>query len=142
MTEPTIPAIDRLLVGDVMSGVGVTIGPDESVLMAFELMSRAHTRHLAVVTPEGCCLGLLDAMTLMQEWYPAPLARQRRPVSAVMRERMPVVRATDALRFAAEQLLVNDIDGMAVVGEDRRVVGIVTSRDIVAAVAGRSAVPA
>lgn len=129
--------VESLRASDVMTTTLLTVAPDESVLMAYELMSRAGVHHLPVVSPHGHCLGLLDARTLMQEWYPAPLARQRRPVSALVGHRVPSVRADDTLREVAEQMDVNEVDALPVVDEHGRLLGLVTSRDIVAAVAGR-----
>lgn len=130
-------ALEKLRAEDVMSTILLTVGPEESVLMAYELMSRAGVHHVPVVTSDGRCLGLLDAPTLMQEWYPAPLSRQRRPVRALLRNRTPSVEPKDSLRFVAEQLDVNDVDAMPVVDNHGRLLGLVTSRDVVAAVAGR-----
>ncbi len=130
-------ALEDLRARDVMSTVLLTVGPDESVLMAYELMSRAGVHHIPVVTSTGHCLGLLDAPTLMQEWYPAPLSRQRRPVRALLRNRTPAVEPGDSLHFVAEQLHINDVDALPVVDAQGRLLGLVTSRDVVAAVAGR-----
>ncbi len=130
-------ALEDLRAQDVMSTILLTVSPDESVLMAYELMSRAGVHHVPVVTSTGHCLGLLDAPTLMQEWYPAPLSRQRRPVRALLRHRTPAVEPNDSLRFVAEQLDINDVDALPVVDGQGRLLGLVTSRDVVAAVAGR-----
>jgi CBS domain-containing membrane protein len=136
-TAPQPTALEELRAEDVMSTILLTVGPDESVLMAYELMSRAGVHHVPVVTSSGRCLGLLDAPTLMQEWYPAPLSRQRRPVRALLRNRTPSVEPKDSLRFVAEQLDINEVDALPVVDAHGRLLGLVTSRDVVAAVAGR-----
>lgn len=68
MTSPTDTRSGRPLeertVAEVMAHDLLTLAADDSMLMAWEVMSRAHYHHLPVVTDDGRLLGVLDTETL------------------------------------------------------------------------------
>lgn len=110
---------------------------DESVLVAWEVMERAGIHHLPVITPDGRCAGVVDAATIAAEWEAGPPAHARRPVSAYVRERRsPRVYRSDTVRVAARVMAANGLDAVPVVDQNGALVGLITARDLIAALAG------
>jgi CBS-domain-containing membrane protein len=77
----------------------LTITADDSMLMAWEAMSRAHYHHLPVVTDDGRLLGVLDTEALSSHWQEGP---DRRSVRSLLTDRQYVsMRPTDQVSTAA-----------------------------------------
>lgn len=133
MTATTVGTGDGLCVSDVMSTRLVTVGPDDSLLAAWELMARGGIHHLPVVV-NGRCVAVVDDR-LVAGTLANPLARARRKIGHVMPPRIHCVLADTPLRRAAEIMYVEQVTAVPVVDEDMRIVGLVTDRDVVAAVA-------
>lgn len=64
--------VETMTASDVMSRTLVTVEPDESPLMAWELMRRAGVHHLPVVDAESRILGVLGRDDLASHWSGGP----------------------------------------------------------------------
>ncbi|WP_067808136.1 CBS domain-containing protein [Actinomadura formosensis] len=124
--------VDELMTRDLL-----TIAAEESVLMAWELMCRAGVHHLPVTDDEGAFLGVVDAQTLTAEWHAATPCDARRPVTTLLPSRPPVtVRPTATVAEAARAMLEADRDHAPVTDERGVLLGLITARDLIAALAG------
>jgi CBS domain-containing protein len=120
-------------VSDVMSRALITVGPEDSLLSAWELMARGDIHHLPVVV-HGRCLSVVDDR-IVAGALANPLARPRRRVADVMPPRVHCVLADTPVRRAAEIMRNERTTAVPVVDERMNIVGLVTDRDVVAAVA-------
>ena len=132
-TEP----VEKLTAREVMSAALITVSEDETILLAWELMTRAQIHHLPVVDAQGRCRGLLDDRSLAAEWIVGPLSRQRRRVRELLGSRVVHVAPEDPLSKVAVEMHANARDAVPVVDEDGELVGLITCRDIVSALAGQ-----
>jgi CBS domain-containing membrane protein len=128
---------DDLHVRDVMSRTLVTVPPDESLLSAWELLSRGEFHHLPVVD-RARCVSLVDDRQVAAA-LANPLVRRHRRVSEMMPRRVHRVLEDTSLRRVAEIMLLEHVTGLPVVDERMGLVGLVTDRDVLAAVAGSGA---
>ena len=125
------------LVADVMSTEVLTVGAEETTLMAWELMRQGGYDHVPVIGSDGHCIGVLDAETMAAAWDGGGPDRMRMPVSAVVGHRTPPrVLESDSVAATARAMLAARADFVAVTDADDRLVGLVTAQDLVAAVAG------
>lgn len=126
-------------VADVMAAEVLTVAADETTLMAWELMRQGGYHHVPVVTADGRCIGVLDAETMAAAWDGGGPDRMRMPVSTVVARRpLPHVTVADSVAATARTMLAAEQDFVAVTDTEERLVGLVTARDLVAAVAGRT----
>lgn len=121
------------LVSDVMTRQPVTVGPEESLFAAWSLLSSGDVHHLPVVS-DGRCLAVLDDRTVAAAVMSAPTLRSRR-VADVMPPRVHCVLPGTTLRRAAGIMAMEHATAVPVVDGTLRLVGLVTHRDVVAAVA-------
>jgi CBS domain-containing protein len=125
-------------VADVMSGEVLTVAAEETTLMAWELMRQGGCHHVPVVSTDGHCIGVLDAETMAAVWDGGGPDRMRMPVSTVVGRRpLPRVTTADSIATTARAMLAAEQDFVTVTDAEERLVGLVTARDLVAAVAGR-----
>lgn len=132
--EPATP-VSALLAGDVMSRSLVVVDAEDSVLIAWEVLTTAGVHHLPVLS-EGRLLGVISDRDLAVEWLVGPLARARRRTGEVVTRRPVRVRPEDSLGHVAEAMRATGTDCVAVTTPDGGLLGLITSRDVVAAVAG------
>ncbi|MDP4510054.1 CBS domain-containing protein [Nonomuraea turcica] len=129
--------IESLTAGQVMSRVLVAVKPDESPLMAWELMRRAGVHHLPVVDGTNV-LGILTREQLAASWQGGPDEQSSRQVRALLgRGCRPRVRPDTPLARVAAVMLDAGCDAVPVVSGDG-LVGMVTAHDVLVAVAGRA----
>lgn len=129
-------------VTEVMRDALLTVAGEETTLMAWELMRQCGDHHVPVVGPDGHCVGVLDAETMAAAWDGGGPDRMRMPVRTIVGHRTPPrVAVSESVAAAARAMLAARSDFVAVTDEDDRLVGMVTARDLVAAVAGHT-VPA
>lgn len=121
-------------VADVMARRLVVVAPGDSLVSAWELMARGDIHHLPVVDVAGRCLAVLDDRVVAGA-LANPLARPRRRVCDVMAPRVHCVLADTPLRRAAEIMRAERTTAVPVVDERMRLLGLVTDRDLVTAVA-------
>ncbi|MGI8334303.1 CBS domain-containing protein [Actinomadura scrupuli] len=128
--------LEERTVAEVMAHDLLTIAADDSMLMAWEVMSRARYHHLPVVTDDGRLLGVLDTETLSSHWQEGP-DRNRRPVRSLLTDRRCVsMRPTDRVSLAAKIMTRERVDVIAVTDARAGLLGLVTARGLVAALGG------
>ncbi|MFG1969068.1 HPP family protein [Nonomuraea fuscirosea] len=127
---------EKRTAGQVMSRVLVAVKPEESPLMAWELMRRAGVHHLPVVDGRRV-LGVLTREELATSWSGGPQEQSTRQVGDLLRRaRTARVRPETPLSQVAAVMLDAGVDAVPVVSADG-LVGLITARDVLAAVAGR-----
>lgn len=129
----TTETVDVTSVADVMSVRLLTVGPDDSLLSAWELMARGDIHHLPVVV-HGRCLSVVDDR-IVAGALTNPLVRAHRRVSDVMPAQVHCVPPDMPLRRAADIMRAERLTAVPVVDAHLTLVGLVTDRDVVAAVA-------
>ncbi|WP_433258125.1 CBS domain-containing protein [Streptosporangium sp. CA-135522] len=130
--------VRELTVAQVMSRTLVAVEPDESPLMAWEIMRRAGVHHLPVVDRHGCLRGVLTREDLTARWSGGPVEQSRARVHALLAEhRCPHTTLDARLADAAAAMIGAGVDAIPVLGESNRLVGMVTATDVLRAVAGR-----
>jgi CBS domain-containing protein len=122
-----------VVVSDVMTRLLVTVRPDESLFAAWELLSRGDIHHLPVVSA-GRCVAVVDDR-MVAGAIASPLVTRRRTVAEVMPQRVHCVLPSTPLRRVAGIMRLEGTTAVPVVDEHRRLLGLVTDRDLVAAVA-------
>jgi CBS domain-containing membrane protein len=124
-----------LPVSAVMSRNVVRAAPQASLFEAFELMARAHVHHLPVVRPDGHCVALIDAVSVAQRLPEAWVTRggvalhqlgEVGPLSVL--PDVPLVKVAAGMDAAG-------VDACCVVDVHGRLIGLVTARDLIAALA-------
>ena len=123
-------------VADVMAVRLITVEPTDSLLSAWELMARGEIHHLPVVV-HGRCVSILDDR-LVASSLANLLSRPRRRVADVMPPRVHCVLRDTSVRRAAEIMHEERSTAVPVVDEHMNLLGLVTDRDVVAAVAAGS----
>ncbi len=135
--------MEDLPIAKIMTHAPATVAPSDSVAAAERLMRERRCHHVPVVS-EGRVVGLLAARDLMKALVlradagaagPEPLhgaTLEERRVSEIMQRSVPVLPSTATLLDAARALR-GRFDGHAlpVVEADGRLVGIVTTADVV-----------
>mgnify|MGYP000111168065 FL=1 len=130
--------VRELRVGQVMSRRLVAVEPDESPLMAWEIMRRADVHHLPVVEGNGRLRGVVTREDLTARWSGGPIEQSRVPVGALVADRRcPHVSLDARLAEAAAAMLGAGVDAVPVLGESATLVGMVTTTDVLRAVAGQ-----
>jgi CBS domain-containing protein len=133
MTVTSAPA-RPVAAAEIMSRPVVTVPPTASVWTAWSLMLRTGLRHLVVVRGDSCC-GVLTDRTLFAQWFEGPRAMRRRQVGALVGSAVTRVLPGTDLQTIARAMVGNDADAVPVVDADGRLIGIVTARDLLRAVA-------
>ncbi|HTH66280.1 MAG TPA: CBS domain-containing protein [Gemmatimonadales bacterium] len=128
-------------VADIMQTNLETIGTDDSVEDAVEILADKHISGLPVVSKRGQLVGVLSTTDVLQLLAEAPDPERRGEVleGTQVREIMtakPITVGPDAdIHEAARQMLYGEIHRLFV-EFDGALVGVLTQSDIVAAVAG------
>ncbi|MBB2915611.1 CBS domain-containing membrane protein [Streptosporangium becharense] len=126
-----------LAVVQVMSRILVAVTPEESPLLAWEIMRRADVHHLPVVEADGRLRGVLTREDLTARWSGGPIEQSQVPVRALVAEhRCPHTTPEARLADAAAVMIGAGVDAIPVLGEAGRLVGMVTVTDVLRAVAG------
>jgi CBS domain-containing membrane protein len=136
----------ELLVSDIMTKEVKTVGRNDSVATADQLMQLGRIRHLVVLDEDGSLVGVLSQRDLFLGGLLKALgygthAKTRALEMLVVKEAMvsDVVTTTPhtPLSRAADTMLSRKIGCLPVVDADGKLVGIVTESDFVAQFAGR-----
>jgi len=129
--------IENRTVAEMMTRDLLTIAADESVLMAWELMCQAGIHHLPVTDDGGGFIGVVDAQTLTTRWNAAGPEHARQPVTTLLPPNPPApVRPTALVPQAARTMLKSDKDYVPVTDDRNVLVGLLTARDLITALAG------
>jgi CBS domain-containing protein len=125
----------ELLARDVMSSPVFVASPDETPWEAWHVMTGAKVRHLVLAVEERC-VGIVDDRTLLALWPMGPVAIRQARIGDFVRHRTSCVPPGTPVRGVARVMIEDGVDAVPVVDGDGVVVGLITTSDIVAAVAG------
>ncbi|MCG5215914.1 CBS domain-containing protein [Streptosporangium soli] len=126
-----------LTVAQVMSRILVAVTPEESPLLAWEIMRRADVHHLPVVDAGGRLQGVITREDLTAHWSGGPIEQSHVHVHTLVSEhRCPHTTLEARLADVATAMLAAGVDAIPVLGESARLVGMVTATDMLRAVAG------
>lgn len=136
MPSPHAPASPRpaVVAKDVMSSPVITIGPNESLSTAWELLYRAGFHHLVVVE-RGAAVGVVDDRRVVLEWPAGPLGPHKRRVREILRPRVHCVLPDTPISAVARVMLEEHVDAVPVVNDGGEVLGLITSSDLISLVA-------
>ena len=119
--------------GELMSTPVVVASADDHVAAARNALLRTGLRHLVVLLdrPDGeGCAGVLDDRALALREQDA-----RTPVMELVRARTSCVRESSVMQQIAAVMLRDHTDAVPVLRDDGRVVGIVTTTDLLRVIA-------
>ncbi|GLX95516.1 CBS domain-containing protein [Herbidospora sp. NBRC 101105] len=121
-----------------MTRVVVTVTPDESPIMAWELMRKGGMHHIAVVGPSRWPHGILSMQDIATGCSGTLADLSRRKVGDLIKSTLtPRVPLDRPLAGVAAVMLDSGRDAVPVVDEHCRAVGLITTVDVLRAVAGR-----
>jgi CBS domain-containing protein len=126
-------AADRQLVEALVMGEPRTVGPDEPLAVALTIMLEHRLDGLPVVGDEGL-VGMLTTTDVMRDQVDHALERpadRLPPVASTFMKRAPTVVAPDSELFDVAALMSKrGVRHLPVVDAERRVVGMVSDRDL------------
>ncbi|EST36606.1 CBS domain-containing protein [Streptomyces roseochromogenus] len=122
-------------VRSLMNTAPYSVGEDETLLMAWEVLERSGQRALPVVRADGCCAGVLDRAELAVACAGDVLSR-RRVRDLVRSRRTARIHPEESVSHAASVMTEEDTDALPVTDRHGQLVGLLMSRDYVAAAAG------
>jgi CBS domain-containing protein len=131
--------VDR--VRDVMSAPVTVVRDHDSAWHALVRFTETGLRHLVVLDAEDRLVGVLEDRRVLSLWPLEPLVLHRKTVGSLVRPLrsdppdVPHVHRSAAVPVAAELMLQFAVDGLPVVDDHGRVVGIVTGSDLVRSLA-------
>jgi CBS domain-containing protein len=119
-------------VGELMTRELVTLKETQNLAIADELLRLHRIRHLPVVR-EGKLVGLVTHRDLLRAAAQRPADPVQQPLWAadIMNREVRTVRPDMALREAVKLMLDNKFGCLPVVGEDGKLLGIITEADLV-----------
>ena len=127
-----------LSVSEIMTAEPYTLGPDDSLAQARELMSQHHIRHIPIVTGDHCLVGVVSQRDVLaaadSSVLPDQQAHQAQEknvaLSSIMTSPVQTVDEHASLRGTALHLKKNRL-GCLPVTRDGKLVGIITDSDFV-----------
>jgi CBS domain-containing protein len=145
-----------LKVKDVLSNEVVTVSPDDTLQAALELMTESHLTALPVISAEERCVGILSASDVVEmartmneetrgsaagdvESYQsvydsvADHDLARRTVGEFMTDSVTTVTGDITLSAAASEMLRYHVHRLPVLDEDGKLLGIISTMDILQA---------
>jgi L-aspartate semialdehyde sulfurtransferase len=122
-----------------MSPVDETIDADETVQDVIDRFAAGTSRHLVVLDCAGRCLGIVGSRHLAQVHHFDLRRDEEIPVRDLGYVPWIALNPDDDLCTCAQMLVEHDVDAIPVLDPDRRVLGLVTTRDIARAAADASA---
>ena len=128
-----------LTVAEIMTREPYTLGPENTLTDALQLMAAHHIRHVPILSAQQQLIGLVSQRDLLAASESsvattnADSIRQRQPTSLsnVMTVALHTIEETASLRGAAMHLLKNKLGCLPVISEGR-LTGIITDTDFVA----------
>jgi acetoin utilization protein AcuB len=122
-------ANSRLQASEIMSSPVVTIGTEESLGSAWNLLSGTGLRHLVVVEGNRC-VGIIDDRRVVQEWPFGPLGLNGTKVGDVLQSRVRCVLVSTPVASIARIMLEERTDAVPVIAANGEVRGVVTIGDM------------
>ena len=114
-----------MTLSEIMTEHPFTLGPENSVKQAMDLMQQERIRHIPIVDDAGQLVGLVSQRDLLSlEHKKDPVT----PLREVMRTDLTTVTPDTPLRAAAETMIYNKFGCLPVVA-DGELVGIITETD-------------
>lgn len=125
-----------LVAADVMTGPVVSVDTSAAVSDAIRLMRTHGVRHLAVIE-DGRFLGLVDDRLVAHALLTSsgPGAPEEQPIAVATMHYVPQAAATTPMPRVANLLRHSRTDAVVVVDDHDRLLGIITTVDVVSAVA-------
>ena len=118
-----------ILVNRIMTTAPTTIGPDDTVEMARELLKSGSIHHLPVVV-DSKLMGIVSSSDLLKGGYDSDTSSGS-AIKQVMESDPVVLESRANLRDAAVKLSAGGFHALPVIDPDRTLVGIVTSSDLI-----------
>jgi CBS domain-containing membrane protein len=127
-----------LTVAEIMTRAPYTLGPDDTLANARQMMTEHHIRHIPVVSAEGTLIGVVsqrdvlaaEDSTVLNEEGGAGSRDQYVAVSTIMTAPAQTVEEHASLRATAMHLQKNKLGCLPVV-DGSQLVGIITDSDFV-----------
>jgi CBS domain-containing protein len=134
LTAPPEAMDDDPLISSVMTPHVVAVTPDSPLRTGMHLMAANNLRHLPVIEGSRCLGAVLEidivrAVAIGGPSLLGPLVRA-----------LPMVSANERRSTAARAMLAGDVDAVLVT-DGSRLVGIITTTDLVRSLAGRAQAP-
>ena len=123
------------LVRSVMSAPVLAVTVDSTLQDALAALVNTGLRHLAVVDASGHCRGLLADRAIAAVWVRDPGALARRRVADLVSGHPPAVHPQAPVTAVARIMVHSGVDAVPVVDATGHLVGIVTTTDLVRALA-------
>jgi CBS domain-containing membrane protein len=119
--------VGEVFCGDIMSRDVRTLGPDDRLVDAQASLHQYRLTAMPVVNLQGELLGMLGLHDLLQASTEAP------DVASSMRHPVPTCHADWPVTYLVQMFTEVDVHVVPVIDEERRVVGIVSQSDLLAA---------
>lgn len=127
-----------LTVAEIMTREPYTLGPDDTLGTARELLAEHHIRHIPIVSAEGRLIGVVSQRDVLAAADSSVLNRDREnardsdvALSAIMTAPVQTADESASLRGTAMHLQNNKLGCLPILRQDR-LVGIITDSDFVA----------
>ena len=105
----------------------ITLTTEATVSQAQELLKNHDIRHIPIVDSENTLIGIISDRSLM-------LADKSTAILRVMNQKIIAAEANIRLQEIAKVMLDNRINSIPIVDDSRRLIGIITSSDIIRSV--------
>tara|TARA_R110002110_G_scaffold91264_2_gene237487 strand:+ start:106302 stop:106763 length:462 start_codon:yes stop_codon:yes gene_type:complete len=124
-----------LTVSEIMTREPYTLGPDDSLASARQLMATHHIRHIPVITEEGSLVGVVSQRDVLAAEDSSLLNKTGSnsryvALSSIMTTPVQTIEENASLRGTAMHLQKNRLGCLPVVA-DGNVIGIITDSDFV-----------
>jgi CBS domain-containing membrane protein len=127
-----------LTVAEIMTREPYTLGPDDSLATARELLTEHHIRHIPILNGEGSLIGVVSQRDVLAASDSSVLSRNANgamekyvALSSIMTSPVQTADESASLRGAAMHLLKHKVGCLPVLRRGK-LVGIVTDSDFVA----------
>ena len=126
----------RLTASDVMTDRFFYVSPGDSAFAAYDLITKHRVHHLPVIAHNGRCVAILDSVTAIARASETLLHNHGKLAELRGDDRPVCVLPETPLQRVAAAMTFTGTDACGVVDEHGRMLGLITARDVVAAVAG------
>jgi CBS-domain-containing membrane protein len=135
MDKHALEALESTTAAAVMSRPGGVVRSGASAWQAVEQFLTGPARHVIVLDPMGRHLGIIGTRHLGELW-PLDIERLKaEPVESLGFAAWAALSPEADLSTCAKTLTEHELDAVPVLDEDKRVIGVVTARDVTRVVA-------